>query len=359
MIRRFLARRGLPVTALAAGAAAAALAVSHAPVPAAAAPDPAAAGHQIATLPGYHASVFAKGTNQYSRPDSVVSAAGRVFVGYQNDTAPNDLTKTSTVVEYSSAGKLLKKWSLIGRNDGLRYDPYTHQLWATVNEDGNSSLYTIDPTGGQVKHYTWSAAPHGGGYDDLAFAGGMAFVAASNPTLDANGVNTSAAVSKVVLAGTTATVTPVLLGNASAVDATTHTSVTLNLTDPDSMSIDSAGDVALVDQADSEIVVLHGAGTPQQTVTRLPVGTQLDDTVWAPSGKSRLLVADTSHNAIYDISGAFAPGTVYGEAPNGSGVGGFVGTVDQSTGNLTPVAIGFGSPSGLVFAPASDSSDQG
>ncbi len=37
----------------------------------------------------------------------------------------------------------------------------------------------------------------------------------------------------------------------------------------------------LVSQADSEIVFLHNAGQASQTVSRVLVGTQVDDTVYA------------------------------------------------------------------------------
>jgi hypothetical protein len=80
-----------------------------------------------------------------------------------------------------------------GWNDGLRFHPASQLLWATVNEDANSSLFTIDPATGTIKHFQFSAASHGGGYDDLAFTGGRAFIAASNPPLDSSGNNTAPA----------------------------------------------------------------------------------------------------------------------------------------------------------------------
>jgi hypothetical protein len=49
--------------------------------------------------------------------------------------------------------------------------------------------------------------------------------------------------------------------------------------------------------------------------------------------------------------GAFAPGSIYTQAPNDSGVTNFVGTVDTKTGFITPIAIGFTKTTGMVFVP--------
>ena len=44
-------------------------------------------------------------------------------------------------------------------------------------------------------------------------------------------------------------------------------------------------------------------------------------------------------------------GTVYTEAPDDSGVVGFLGTVDLTTGFVKPVMIGFGKATGLAYVP--------
>ncbi len=179
----------------------------------------------------------------------------------------------------------------------------------------------------------------------------MAFVAASNPALNAAGINVFPAIDSVVLKRTTAVVTPVLLGNATALGVTTKAAGALNLVDPDSLTVDPTGNLVLVDQGGAQIVSIGQPGTPKQTVTRLPVGTQLDDTVWATAKAGRLFVVDAKRNAVYVITAAFAPNTIYTQTPNDSGVAGFVGTVDPTTGIATPIAIGFGKATGLLFAP--------
>jgi hypothetical protein len=51
-----------------------------------------------------------------------------------------------------------------------------------VNEDANSSLYSIDPWTGQVTHYAYNKAlPHHGGTDAISFYHGMMLISASAP----------------------------------------------------------------------------------------------------------------------------------------------------------------------------------
>ncbi len=96
---------------------------------------------------------------------------------------------------------------------------------------------------------------------------------------------------------------------------------------------------------------LKNPGTPQQTVTRMPVGNQLDDTVWAPSSAGRLLVSDGTTDNTYWITAY--PETVYTQAPDDSGVVGFVGVINMMTGFVTPVVIGFAKATGMLFVPNS------
>jgi len=311
---------------------------------------------RIVALNDYQVSVFARGTSSYTHPDSIVVDADedRVYVGYQNNTLPDGSDhKPSTIVEYTVQGKVVQTFSILGHNDGLRIDPATDLLWATVNEDANPMLYVIDPTTGKINSYTFPPAPHGGGYDDLYFLNGMTFIAASAPALDSNGNNTKPAVDQITLSGGKAVLKPVLMGNATATDTIKHAKVTLNLTDPDSLSTDSKGDLVLVSQADSELVFIANPGTAQQTVSVTPVGTQLDDTVWATSSKGRLLITDGTKNKTFWLSAplGFQTGTVFTETPDDSGVVGMIGIVDSATGFITPIGIGFDKPSGLLFVP--------
>jgi len=311
---------------------------------------------QAAALPvaasGYRVSLFAAGTMAYSKPDSIAAGAQHVFVGYQNNGNPDGSNhKPSTVVEYSLRGQVIHTFSVPGHNDGLRIDPSTGLLWATSNEDANALLTTINPATRALVTYRFPKTAHGGGYDDLAFMHGMIFIAASNPTLNAAGVNTSPALDKVALHNGMLTVTPVLMGDAKATDLTTHHTVTLNEVDPDSMYVTPQGDLMLDNQGGAEIVLVHNPGTAGQTVSRLPLGTQVDDTVWATSAQGRILVSDHGGNAVYAIRSTFNPGSAYSAAPGDSGVAGFVGSLDMASGTLKPVVIGLSSPGGMAFVP--------
>jgi hypothetical protein len=99
-------------------------------------------------------------------------------------------------------------------------------------------------------------------------------------------VNVFPALVSVTLSGNTVNVTPVLYGNHSATDIPSGTSVTLNLTDPDSLTADLRGNIVLDSQADTELVFI----TPGGAVGRLiipsspPLSLTVDDTAFAPRG---------------------------------------------------------------------------
>jgi hypothetical protein len=60
------------------------------------------------------------------------------------------------------------------------------------------------------------------------------------------------------------------------------------------------------------------------------------------------IATDGAQNATYTVGGTFAPGTVFTESSNDSGVSSFLGTVDLKTGFVTPFGVGLGKPIGLV-----------
>jgi len=307
-------------------------------------------------LIGYQISTFATGATAFSHPDSLLVAGSHVFVGYQNVTAKDGADhKSSTIVEYTLQGQLVRTVNVPGHTDGLRMEPATHLLWVLSNEDGNPVLTTIDPAAGMTQLYHFSAAPHGGGYDDMAFLHGMAFIDASNPTLNKGGINVFPALDRIVLRGMEVVLTPVMNGNATGTDAVTNQKASINAADPDSMTISPQGDLVLDNQAGSELLFLHNPGAAHQTLRRLSVGSQVDDTVWTTSAQGRLLVADTAANAVYALRTVFIPGTVYAAAPNDAGVASFVGLLNLKSGGITPIMVGLSSPHGLAFLPDAQS----
>jgi hypothetical protein len=81
----------------------------------------------------------------------------------------------------------------------------------------------------------------------------------------------------------------------------------------------------------------------------LSVGTQVDDTPFAPSANACLLVSD-QNGGVYSIcSNVWVPGTPYAAVANDAPVASFVGTLSLSNGTITPIVIGIGNPHGMAF----------
>jgi hypothetical protein len=310
---------------------------------------------QTATSP-YKLSVFETAPKGSSAPDSIAVLRDRVFVGYGDGHLPDGSDGlNSEVVEYRMDGTIVHTYSVPGHSDGLKVDPSTRLLWALQNEDANANLVIINPETHEQKLYTFSSAAHGGGYDDLVFRGCNAYISASNP---ANNPNAGPAIVSATLEGNIVEVKPVLLGNANAIDVPTDTTIQLNLQDPDSMTLDPQGNIVLDSQGDQELIIVSNPGT-EQRVLRLPLsyvsptgvaGVEVDDTAFVTSPEGFILFADKKLNAVYLLKkNAFVPGAAYTAADGGP----FVGTIDMTTGIITPIVTGLGNPGGLVFVDTS------
>jgi hypothetical protein len=320
----------------------------------------AAQASSVATLPGYQVCLIIGATSKANHPDSVVYADGKVWIGWQNITAKDGAdNKSSTIGEYTTSGTLVKSWSIGGptagtgcHTDGMRMNPTTHQLWVMCNEDGSPRLYTIDPASSTPTQITLPKTPHGGGFDDIQFVNGVGFTDASNPTLNSKGVNVFPALYKISVSGTTATLTPVLTGNATGTTLNPPvTSITMPLTDPDSMMIDPQGDLVLDSQADMQLLIIHNPGAAGQTVKVLPVGTPVDDTVWPTSSNGCMIIADNASGVYSVCSNLWVSGTPLTAAPNDSTIISFVGTVNLGSGQITPLIVGMNNPHGMAFIP--------
>ena len=323
-------------------------------------------------------SVFAQGGpipggKTVSKPDDITSLEGRIFISWQNGVGPKGepagSVTQSTIVEYSTNGKVINSWQLTGRCDGMSADTEHGRIIATVNEDANSSLYVIKPDedgGSQLLHYTYSPNPpaHGGGTDAPHIYRGQIFISASNPSDPSQ-----PAVYRATLSGATASLTPVFFDNSTATIANTNdpahgTQTTLGLADPDSnfvvprSSPRFAGDFVLDSQGDGQQIYVHDAGTTKQQLYLLNLSgagasTAVDDTIWATSSRGTLYATEGS-SAVYAIRGRFVAGTAYsavspanantpGTEPN------WLATVDLNTGALTHVASVTIHPKGLLF----------
>jgi hypothetical protein len=301
--------------------------------------------------PGYSISVFAAGLAGTSGADSVEVIGNNVYVGYSNGTPKDGSAGTSTIAEYSQNGTLLASTQVAGHTDGLRYNAATNQIWSIQNEDANTNLVLITPgTLAKGPAMNLNSVNGGGGFDDILFTGGNTYLSASNPALSPN---TSPAIVSATINGGSVLTTPVVLGNASATPLNGNSPSTLNLQDPDSLSMTPNGTVVLTSQADGQLVFVKGIGTAGQTVSVLQLTNALaDDTVFGGTPSQTLLVADKNTNNIYAITGQFNPNDGYSAAQDASGQNGFVGLLGDNSGNLLPIVTGLGNPGGEAFLAA-------
>jgi hypothetical protein len=301
---------------------------------------------------GYTLTSFATNPSGTSQPDSIAVDRRNVYVGFGDGVAKDGSDgKSSTVVRFNAAGAVVQTFSVPGHNDGLKVDPKTHLLWALQNEDGNPNLVVINPAAGTETQYTFGPVANGGGYDDITFLHGKVYLSESNP---ANNPNTAPAVVQAKLRGTAVDVSPVLVGNAAAVNAVTKQPVTLNLQDPDSMTAGPSGELVMTSQADDEIVIIKHSGKSNPSVSLLPLTdvaknpVSVDDTLFRRNAAREVLLTDLSAGIIYAITGPpLGAGLALSAAPDI----GQLGSLDLATGVFTPIVTGLGSPRGLATLP--------
>lgn len=121
------------------------------------------------------------------------------------------------------------------------------------------------------------------------------------------------------------------------------------------MTLDPEGNIVLDSQADQELIIVSHPGSSTQRVLHLPLSYQtaaglmpveVDDTAFVTSTEGFILFADKGLNQVFMLKkDAFAPGTAYTAADGGP----FVGTIDLTTGVITPIVTGLNGPGGLVF----------
>ena len=316
--------------------------------------------------------VFATGGSSLSKPDDITAMRGSVFVAWQNGVGPMgepaaDGNAQSTVVQYSSTGGVINRWQLTGRVDGMTADAQRNRIIATVNEDGNSSLYVI--TGDRLDHFTYSGLVQGGGTDAPHVYRGEIFITASSPS-DA----TQPAVYRATLSGGVAMLSPVFFDDSTASIANPGGgNTTLGLSDPDSNNVVPGSsprfghDFMLDSQGDGQLIFAHNAGTAAQQLFVLNLSPEagtannpvsVDDTVWATADRGTLYATDGS-NMVYAVSGHFGVGTALsavtpGNANNAGSGPNFLATLNLDTGGLTPVVDVRFPPKGLVFVAGAE-----
>jgi hypothetical protein len=135
---------------------------------------------------------FASGASVGAKaPDSITAADGTIFVEYGNNADSTGAGGSSTIVQYDKNGSIEHTYTIAGSVDGLKYNPYTGEIWALQNQDGNSTLTLIDPVTHHVTGPLSFANPSATrGYDDVVFKGDKVFLSYTNPNRrsDAGGI---------------------------------------------------------------------------------------------------------------------------------------------------------------------------
>jgi len=315
-----------------------------------------------------------KGTapSSLTAPDDIaVSADGAdLWVGYGNGAATDGSKGSSNVVEYNIAtGAVMQNITIPvpGHIDGLKIDPATGEVWTNINEDANPKVVIINPKNGKATTFTVSSSLITGGLDDLVFSGNdSAFVTASSQTpsttlpviveisVKEKKKNGSLSITSVLPQSPT-TVWNVVTNKAETGDT---------IGDPDSMTLDPAGELVLNDRMSHSLFI---ARNPSATnpVLRVPlalfstpdVPLEVDDTVFtysvssgASSTAGTLFITDTTANIIYTLTKPYFPTTEVYSAAN---VLGDVVLVDLNSGLAVPVVTGFMGVHGLAFSPTS------
>ncbi|MBR7829306.1 hypothetical protein KDK95_23565 [Actinospica sp. MGRD01-02] len=295
-------------------------------------------------------TVFSGKTQGWTQPDDLAAVGSHLFVAFQNGVDSKGGTAgkplNSTLVEFELNGTIDHSWPITGKIDGLGADSANSRVVATVNEDGNSSLYTIG-LDGTVKHYTYSQnpLPHGGGTDSVVAEGGALYISASAPS-----GSTGPAVFKVTLSGSTAQIaSPAPFNiNSAATAIGSGKQTTLALTDPDSSTMVPGsvpvvgGEFMLNSQGDDQLIFdkLGQSGAPQV----LSIKQSVDDVAFPTATGGTLLSADAKTDSVDAITGTFTANAAYtavtpGNANNApaNAAPNYFGTIDLATGDVTAV----------------------
>lgn len=336
-----------------------------------------AAGAGPGTLP--EKTLVAAPPRGASGPDDLAALAvrgvdgGRVvlWTAYQNGINADGTPGTpggptaSTVAGYDAkTGALVETVLVTGKVDGLAADPALGRLIATVNEDANSAFNLVNPATGAYTTYKYSPSPEvsgAGGTDSIAVRGRQIFVVHSNPSDTTQPAEYSVRLDN---SANTAFLTPVFADNAAATDAVSGQPVTLALTDPDTngfmpaQSPRFAGQLVTISQGDGQMIFASHLGTtPKLTVLNLTDNVAgnvppIDGMAVATSGRGTLYAVDNKAGTITALHTAGWPaGTVFVGEPNDNG-NPLIGTLNLSTGQITPLGNKFVSPKGLLFIPS-------
>lgn len=305
----------------------------------------------MVTIEGTHILATApKGT---SAPDSITVGGGSIWVEYGDGADSTGKAGSSTVVQYDSHGQVEHSYTIAGSVDGLKYDPVTGNVWALVNQDGNSTLRFIDPRANQLS----AALKYGSGYvygpkssrgyDDVVFDGNKTYLSYTNPANPGDAV-LQMLVNGTAPVGTLQTVNLLSFGDTGTNLSTGATNQLLPLTDPDSLKMLPDGSLILSSGDGDALTIISHPGTAQQTAAfvQLPAGFSPDDAIVPTATSGVFTIGNQGANDVVQVrvsglnkNDIYADITAKNELVQ----------IDPTTGEVTPILTGLASPHGLAF----------
>jgi hypothetical protein len=302
-----------------------------------------------------------------------------IYVAFQNGVGAqgepsSDGNVDSTIAAFTFGGREVRQWDVTGKVDGLTVDPLRGQVIATVNEDANSSIYSISIATGEVVHYAYNVPlPHNGGTDAISVYQGQLVVSASAPGTTSGTAPSDVPAAYVVQLGArdkVATVYPLFSDEATATAVNGPSAghdVALALTDPDSSEVVPSsspafkGDYMLNSQGDQELIFGRFTWFSRH-LSVLSVSQSIDDSAWASLPGGEFFTTDSSADTVDAISGPVKAGTMLtavtpcnaNSAPATCTTPNSLGMINLTTGAVTAVPTSGPAvqPKGLIFVPA-------
>jgi hypothetical protein len=305
-------------------------------------------------------NIFAVAPAGSSAPDSITSGGGSIWVEYGNGADSTGAGGSSTIVQYSSMGQIEQTYTITGLADGLKYDPTTGDVWALLNNDGNSQLVLIDPATNQLSAPLSYAAPYvygansTRGFDDVVFDGNKVFLSETNPANPGDPVvvrltNGNAPFGQLET-------TNVLSFGDMGINRVTGTLETLPITDPDSLKLLPDGSLLLTGEADGAFVFISHPGTAQQAASfvNLPTGFVPDDAIMPTSSSGMFFISNQGANDIVKVQvKGLNTHDLYADITSKNELV----QIDPNTGKVTTLLSGLSSPHGLLFQPTAHADD--
>jgi hypothetical protein len=296
-----------------------------------------------------HISTLAVAPSGSNSPDSITVANGDIWVAYTNGADSTGLSGHSTIVEYDPSGHVDQSYQINGYVDGLKFDPFTGEIWAMQNQDGNSTLSITDPEDHTVSKPLSYANPSAtSGYDDVVFTHGKVFMSFTNPASHGDPTLVQVTNGNDPDGGPLKT-KPILSFGDTGTNLETGRTEVIPQNDPDSLKLAPNGDLLFSSGADQVIIDVHDAGTSHQSVAFTQVqGVTggLDDVLKVDASAGTFYLSDTADNRVLAVHATGLNTNDYFAS-----IGNAFGEVDPHTGNFTALVSAANAP-GFQFGSA-------